>query len=479
MHLQDIENVVDEIRDAAAERPLGSIYQLSAFTIVLDLRSREGLHLLISVDPRNPRIHLVVRKLRELEKSSLSPGPFVQTLRSLLRRAKTDRVVAHDTERIVTFEFSAESETGEMHDVKLLAQLTGRSANLFLLDELGVITHALRTPRGDGQLVGKKYEPPPVQAGSATLEPSIEKGSFNSLSAALDALNQEREAAELFDTRIQRVEQGLRQQIRQKQKLLHNLQDDLVGHGNPEEHKRLGDLLLANIATAERDGDKIRMRDLYSEGEPVIEVTLDKDLALQEHAAQAFNRYTKAKRAAEEISQRIKIVKKELEDLHRRASVLQQIKKSGDRNQLSELEPKAPAHPRRSKKDGEKIPGVRRYLSSDEYEILVGRAAQTNDQLTFKVAKPNDLWLHAADYPGSHVIVRNYGRKEIPHRTIIEAAQLAARFSQASKDTKVDVHYTKRKYLSKPKGAAPGLVRLSQFKTITVTPKEVVERLMK
>jgi predicted ribosome quality control (RQC) complex YloA/Tae2 family protein len=87
------------------------------------------------------------------------------------------------------------------------------------------------------------------------------------------------------------------------------------------------------------------------------------------------------------------------------------------------------------------------------------------------------LWLHAADYPGSHVIVRNPTRADIPHHTIIEAAQLAAQFSQARRDTKVDVHYTQRKFLSKPKGAVPGLVRMSSFRSITVEPSEGVERI--
>jgi predicted ribosome quality control (RQC) complex YloA/Tae2 family protein len=120
---------------------------------------------------------------------------------------------------------------------------------------------------------------------------------------------------------------------------------------------------------------------------------------------------------------------------------------------------------------------VRRYRSSDGYEVLVGRAARDNDNLTFKIAQPNDLWLHAGDYPGSHVVIRNPTRKEIPHRTIIEAAQLAGRFSQASEDTKVVIHYTHRKFLSKPKGAASGLVRLSRFRSITVEPKEGIPRI--
>jgi predicted ribosome quality control (RQC) complex YloA/Tae2 family protein len=117
-------------------------------------------------------------------------------------------------------------------------------------------------------------------------------------------------------------------------------------------------------------------------------------------------------------------------------------------------------------------------LSSDGFEILVGRTANDNDQLTFKIAKPNDVWLHAADYGGSHVVVRNGTRKEIPHRTLTEAAQLAAYFSQAKKNAKADVSYTERKFVSKIKGAKPGLVRLQRFKNIVVEPKESATRVV-
>ena len=121
---------------------------------------------------------------------------------------------------------------------------------------------------------------------------------------------------------------------------------------------------------------------------------------------------------------------------------------------------------------------MRRYRSSDGYEILVGRGARDNDQLTFRVARSQDTWLHAADYPGSHVVVRNHRRDaDVPHRTLVEAAQLAAHFSQARKDAKVAVNYTQRKFVSKPKAAAPGLVRLSSFRTLLVEPREEMERI--
>ena len=123
------------------------------------------------------------------------------------------------------------------------------------------------------------------------------------------------------------------------------------------------------------------------------------------------------------------------------------------------------------------MPGARRYRSSDGYEILVGRAARDNEHLTFRVARSEDLWLHAADYPGSHVVVRKRAREQdVPHRTLVEAAELAAHFSQARKDAKVAVHYTPRKFVSKIKGGAPGLVRLASFRTLLVEPREAVER---
>jgi predicted ribosome quality control (RQC) complex YloA/Tae2 family protein len=79
--------------------------------------------------------------------------------------------------------------------------------------------------------------------------------------------------------------------------------------------------------------------------------------------------------------------------------------------------------------------------------------------------------MHAADYPGSHVVVRNPNRQEIPPKTLIEAAQIAAFYSHAREQPKVAVHYTPKKFVNKPKGAVAGLVSLSSFKTILVEPK--------
>lgn len=146
-----------------------------------------------------------------------------------------------------------------------------------------------------------------------------------------------------------------------------------------------------------------------------------------------------------------------LEELEKKRLKLEKAIASHDAEALAEFEDRkaSPSADRKKQKAPVTIAGMRRYRSSDGYEVLVGRTARDNDQLTFRVARPNDLWLHAGDYPGSHVIVRNASRSEIPHRTIIEAAELAAKFSQASKDSRVSIHYTRRKFLAKPKARRP------------------------
>jgi predicted ribosome quality control (RQC) complex YloA/Tae2 family protein len=298
-------------------------------------------------------------------------------------------------------------------------------------------------------------------------------------SAQLDAFFAELEAKRLFDSQAKNLRSKLTKSIRQQHTLKEHLKSDLTRHGDPEEHKRTGDLLLANIATAVRDGNTVQIRDYYSEGAPLVEIEVDENRSLQDEATQRFRQYTKSKRAAEEIAMRLKQIDRDTTELETRLQQLEQIIETRDQVALESFEKPhpAPKHAEKKSSKAQKLTGVRRYLSTDGYEILVGRAARDNDNLTFRIAQPNDLWMHTGDYPGSHVVVRNPTRKAIPQRTIIEAAQLAGRFSQASEDSKVVVHYTERKFLSKPKGAAPGLVRLSRFRSITVEPKESINRI--
>jgi predicted ribosome quality control (RQC) complex YloA/Tae2 family protein len=457
VHPQLLQRIVEELRTNLTGRYLGKIFQLSSVSFALDF----GLHgefLFVSVEPASPRLYLIRRRVKELERQSVSLGSFGQLLREKLSGRSITSVGKDVGDRIVRLNFDS---------LTLLVQLTGRTADLFLLDG-NQVEGGLRTR------IRRIYEPPPPIRGIRVDEDlPLATGSA---SAAADAYYSSLEQTKEFESRANSVRSQLLKSIRQKQKLKQNLEQDLTGHGDPDEHKRIGDLLLANVSTARRSGNKVTLTDYYADGAPSIDIEVDENTSLQDEAAYRFKLYGKAKRAREEIAERTVQIDHEIAQLNSRLEEISRIISEKDEAALEPFIEAKPV-PKLRAKQKVQITGVRRYLSTDGYEILVGRASRDNDHLTFKIAQPNDLWLHAGDYPGSHVVIRNPTRKEIPHRTIVEAAQLAGRFSQASEDSKVVIHYTPRKFLSKPKGAAPGLVRLSRFKSITVEPKESVSRI--
>lgn len=480
---QTIKGIVEEIAPALVGHALGKVFQLTRASLAINFRTNDGRDLFLSVEPAAPRLYMIRRSVRELEKQSLAPSSFLLALRKHLGGATLGSITKDEGDRIVRFVFAARDAMGNTQARALVAQLTGRAANLFLLDERGYIIDTLRPTREGHLQVGDLYEAPSPQSGARSPgRAGLERGSFDTLSEAADDHDRRLEAERAFNSRAAAARERVRRAIAQRTRLHRHLLNDLAAHGDAGEHKRIGDLLLANTGTAERRGQFVIVTDYYAEGTPRVELEIDENSTLQEEAARRFARYGKAKRAAQQITQRLVELENELETLNAQSSELERIISERDEAALeafSRDEKKGRTRaPARERKSTESIPGVRRYRSSDGYEILVGRGARDNDQLTFRVARPHDLWLHSADYPGSHVVIRNPARgRDIPHRTIIEAAQLAAHFSQARANAKVDVHYTQRKFLSKPKGAAPGLVRMSSFRNIAVEPRESVERI--
>ncbi|MDT7541531.1 MAG: hypothetical protein QOE33_1435 [Acidobacteriota bacterium] len=516
-------SIVEELAKVLRASAAGKVWQLAPAALAMDFRGSENRTLFISVDPALSRLHLSTRRPRELDKQSITPSSFVHSLRKHLGGAILRAVEKDEGERVVRFTFEASDATGPLRALSLVAQLTGRSSNLLLLDEDSRIIDSLRPPRGVGQQIGETYQPPPrspaerghdedashegdehvgdVRALSPTAEVApVSRSSHATLSAVVEEFYERAEVVRTFDARAARYAAQLRQEIARRRKLARNLEGDLREHGDAGEHKRAGDLLLANISTAERTGSRVRLTDYFAEGAPTVELEIDERATLQEEAAHRFARYTRAKRAAQEIERRRETLRAELDALEAEQVELERAVAARDTAALDALEQsrqksKVGGPQQRSKGDSarrgdtraakskgksnaEPAARIRRYRSSDGYEILVGRAARENEEVTFKLARSHDLWLHAADYPGSHVVVRARGRDDdVPHRTLVEAAQLAAHFSQAKEDAKVAVNHTRRKFVSKIKGAAPGLVRLASFRTIMVEPRESVERI--
>lgn len=190
-----------------------------------------------------------------------------------------------------------------------------------------------------------------------------------------------------------------------------------------------------------------------------VTIPLDETLTPSENAVKYFNRYNKLKRTFEAESKLVEETRAEIMHLESIATALDIATSEDDLAQLKEeLMDAGYIHKRPANVKGKKINSKPlHYISSDGFDMYVGKNNFQNDELTFKFANGNDWWFHAKDMAGSHVIVRTNG-KEIPDRTYEEAASLAAYYSKGQSQEKVEVDYVIKKEVKKPAAAKPGFV---------------------
>jgi predicted ribosome quality control (RQC) complex YloA/Tae2 family protein len=473
MNLATLEKIIPELRAALVGRRFGKIFPLSRFSLAVDFRLQDSQFLFVSVEPANPRIYLFRRRLRDLEKQSVNPSPFIMQSKKLLSGFDAASISQITGERALKVGFQGVNEVGNGASASWLVQLTGRSSNLFLLDENDRIVDALRETREEGQQIAEIYAPPiRPSTNIKRSDEAISIDGFASISEALDTADLERAADAEFRSLANAARAKVDRQIAKLEKLRSRLNGDLDMHGDTDRWKRFGDLLLANVATAKREGPSVIVTDYFDESVSSIAIEVDENASITEAAEKYFRKYTKARNARVEIAKRIEVVEAELQSAAAEKAEIESAIEIRDVDFFRDGS--APAKQASTKKqkarESANSSAARTFVSSDGFEILVGKRAKDNDQLTFKIAKSLDTWMHAADYPGSHVVVRNPNRKEIPHSTLLEAAQLAAFYSQGKAQPKAAVHYTQKKFVNKPKGSAPGLVSLSSFKTLLVEP---------
>ena len=474
MDLATVTAIRAELEAELTGRRFGMIFQLSKFDLAVDLRLSDSRYLFISIEPGNPRVYLIRRRLRDLERASVNPSPFVLVLRKHLSNAMFTAIEQIERERILLFRFDLVDEMGKPGAATLVVQLTGRSANLILLDAHSTIIALVKETTGEGQQIGDEYRAP-VRGTNVDVPDAVKPNAVpdgEGISDALDIADQERSAEKKFQSVASAARSKISSEISKRRKLIQKLNDDRTGHGDADRWKRLGDLLLANVATARREGSTIFVTDYFDDAAPEVAIEADENDSITEAAEKLFKRYTKARNAKGEIETRLRDTAAELKKLDAKAAAIELAIADRDEVRLAELTGARKDTTVKAKTRKNVAPsGVRRFVSSDGLEILVGKKAKDNDLLTFRVAKSLDTWMHAADYPGSHVVIRNPNRKDIPHRTLLEAAQLAAFYSQGKAQPKAAVHYTQKKFVNKPKGAIAGLVSLASFKTILVEPK--------
>ena len=204
-------------------------------------------------------------------------------------------------------------------------------------------------------------------------------------------------------------------------------------------------------------GDKSITVQNYYTGEDLT-IPLDETLSARENAQRYFDRYQKQKRTFEALSEHIRETEAEIEQLSSICTFLDMALSEEDLVQVKEELTDAGYIRRRAQ--GKKVKITSRpyhYVSSDGFDIFVGKNNYQNDELTFKIASNSDWWFHAKGAPGSHVIVRAKGQ-ELPDRTFEEAARLAAWYSASRNAPKAEIDYVEKRHVKKPNGAKPGFV---------------------
>ncbi|MFW5736449.1 MAG: Rqc2 family fibronectin-binding protein [Halanaerobium sp.] len=270
----------------------------------------------------------------------------------------------------------------------------------------------------------------------------------------------------------------LNKNIKKQKKLKKQLQESKEA----EKYKKMGELITANIYQINRGDKNIIVNDYYSEDQKEIKIKLDPAKSPSENAQKYFKKYNKLKKSVKHLKREIAKLRHEEKYLKQVSMNIEQAETLDDLAEIKE-ELKEENYIKKQKQNkrnraNKKLP-PRKFISSDGYQILVGRNNKQNDRLTKKIANDGDIWLHTKVIAGSHVIIKRDTEQNLPDNTLSQAAAIAAYFSKARQSTNVPIDYTPVENVNKPKGAKPGLVYYEKYQTIYVDPadKELLKKL--
>lgn len=308
--------------------------------------------------------------------------------------------------------------------------------------------------------------------------PAAQVERHESASIAVERFYEERMAEEAFKQRLQKVQRALRDEIRRLERLTENLGKDLIHEEQEEEYRRYGELITSHLARLKAGSTEAVVEDYFSSDREEVVIPMKPDLSPAENARWYFRQARKARDGRKAVAQRIARAGKRLEEV---LGIRAKLECDADEDRVEGAHRacirldlvKAPretgASKRPRKKAGRDI-HPRRYLTSSGHLLLVGRNSRENEALT-KSAAPDDIWLHARNLGGSHVILRREDKTQMPSRkTLYEAACLAAWYSKGRGSTTVPVDYTERRYVRKMKNGSPGQVVFTREKTLFVEP---------
>jgi len=400
------------------------------------------------------------------------PGPAGAW--SALTGARLVRCDALGTDRIVEFGFETQDALGDVTTLDLRAELFDHGANALLR-------------RRDGTVIARWRDRAPVEPRAATGTETDDTTAPDRAVAAAAFLALANVAAGILAGEFARAN---RRDAARLERLIAHLEIERQDAAAASSWRQVGDLLAANQHRLKRGMDAITVEDFFAGGAPRT-IALDPQLTPQDNVAAYFKRARRGARGRATITSRLEAGKARLETLRSRPApddALWSAALSAAPDIWRDAVPRAtlatpltrlwatggpewsmpratPSQPSRASGPG------RRYMLPGGWEVRVGRDNADNDTLTHRFARPDDVWLHASGVAGSHVVLRMQGRDGNPPRVVLEAAAaLAARFSKAKHAGSVPVIWTRKRYVRKPRGGAPGLAACTQEKTLFVRP---------
>ncbi|PMR64147.1 Rqc2 family fibronectin-binding protein Fbp62 [Streptococcus intermedius] len=298
---------------------------------------------------------------------------------------------------------------------------------------------------------------------------------FPSLSQLLDAFYQDKAERDRVNQQASELIHRVENELEKNRKKLTKQEQELVATENAEEFRQKGELLTTFLHQVPNNQDQVELDNYYTSEK--ITIVLDKALTPNQNAQRYFKKYQKLKEAVKHLTGLIEETKETIQYLESVETALSQANLT-EITEIREELIQTGFIRRRQREKIQKRKKPEKYLSTDgQTIILVGRNNLQNDELTFKMAKKEELWFHAKDIPGSHVVITGNLHPSDDVKT--DAAELAAYFSKARLSNLVQVDMIEVKKLNKPTGGKPGFVTYTGQKTLRVTPDEVKIKSMK
>lgn len=297
--------------------------------------------------------------------------------------------------------------------------------------------------------------------------PAAQLERYDSFSEMLDAFYTRRDRAEQQRRRSHDLTKTVRTLRDRQQRKLAAQREELRRTEGREDIRHQAELVTANIYRLRRGDRSLECEDYYDPACPVVHIELDPLKTPQQNAAALYKEYNKLKAAEQHLTVLTREGERQLDYLN---SVLDELERAETDRDLSDIRRELTETGYIRARKGGKAERVKpqsplKFVSDDGLEILAGRSNAQNDELTLKLARRTDYWLHTQRVHGSHVIIRCEG-EEPPPRTLEQAAGIAAYYSQARGAGKVQVDYTMVRNVRKPSGALPGKVIYTDHKTL-------------